>query len=295
MQNTKDEMSFQKNKLLKDLTTIGIGGEARYFTEVKTVEEMRRVIRECKCNSLKYMVLGKGSNVLFDDRGYNGLIILNKISFCEELGEGLFHVGAGYSFSLLGAQTARKNWAGLEFASGIPGSVGGAVFMNAGANGRETCESLVSVDFVDDEGCFHCIPKQDLTFSYRTSDFHQLKGAIVGATFQLQPSDEARQKQLTIINYRKETQPYSEMSAGCMFRNHSPSLSAGALIDQSNLKGTSMGGAKVSELHANFIVNTSDASSSDVLELIRHIQSCVKEASGVDLETEVRYIPYEDE
>jgi UDP-N-acetylmuramate dehydrogenase len=292
MQKIQNQIAFQKNKSLKDLTTIGIGGDAHYFIEVRTVEEMRLVLQECLSNSLKYMVLGKGSNVIFDDRGYCGVIIQNKISFCEQLADGLFHVGAGYSFSLLGAQTARKGWAGLEFASGIPGSVGGAVFMNAGANGSETCDVLVSVDYVDEGGLFHHLVKSDLEFSYRTSSFQKMRGAIVGATFQLSPSKEARQRQLTIINYRKETQPYSDMSAGCIFRNPS-SLSAGALIERSQLKGMRVGDAQVSDLHANFIINKSDATSRDVLELIRQIQCQVREKMGVELEPEVRYIPYE--
>lgn len=292
MQTSVSEIIFQKNKSLKSLTTIGIGGGASFFTEVKSVEEMQRVLVQCRDSSMRYMVLGKGSNVLFDDRGYAGLIILNKISYFEDAGEGLFHVGAGYSFSLLGAQTARKNWSGLEFASGIPGSVGGAVFMNAGANGRETCDSLVSVDYVDESGVLQRLQRSELSFSYRSSSFHHLPGAIVGATFRLEPSTEARQKQLGIIGYRKETQPYSDMSAGCMFRNPSNG-SAGALIEQSNLKGVSVGDAKVSELHANFIVNTANATSNDVLELIERIRGQVKAVKGIDLETEVRYIPYE--
>lgn len=292
MQSDLSQISFQTNKLLKTITTMGVGGPARYFIEVKSLEEMQYVLRECRDKSLKYMVLGKGSNVIFDDRGYNGVIIHNKISFYEASEDGLFHVGAGYSFSLLGAQTARKQWSGLEFASGIPATVGGAVFMNAGAHGRETCDSLVSVDFVDEAGQLHHMDRKDLAFSYRKSVFQELSGAIVGATFQLTPSSEARQKQLSIIHYRKETQPYSELSAGCIFRNP-PQGSAGALIDQSHLKGVCVGGAKVSEMHANFIVNAANASANDVLELIERIRTQVKEVKGVELEVEVRYIPYE--
>ncbi|MFI5334451.1 MAG: UDP-N-acetylmuramate dehydrogenase, partial [Chlamydiales bacterium] len=241
---------------------------------------------------LPYLIVGKGSNSLFDDRGYNGLVILNKIAFCDENESGKFHVGSGYSFSLLGAQTARKKWAGLEFASGIPASVGGAVYMNAGANGCETKDTLVDVTYITEEGTSEVLPKEAVTFGYRFSSFQQKKGAIVSATFQLHPSEEARRKQLKIIEYRTETQPYGEPSAGCVFRNPSGNF-AGALIEQAGLKGAKIGGALVSLLHANFIVNGGGATAKDVLALASHVQEQVKQKTGIDLEMEIRYVNYE--
>jgi len=283
---------FVENKLLSDLCTFGIGGPARYYVEVHSVEEMQEVLKECKKRGLKYFILGKGSNCLFDDNGFNGLVIHNKIDFMERPSPESFHVGGGYNFSLLGTQTARQGYSGLEFASGIPGTVGGAVFMNAGAGGSETCVTLTSVDFVDEDGKHHVFKKENLVFSYRHSSFQKMPGAIVGATFVLSPSTTARDKQIEIITYRKRTQPYSEMSAGCIFRN--PNCGhAGALIEKSGLKGLAIGGAKVSEIHANFIVNTESASAANVLDLIAHIQKQVKEKQNVDLESEVRFIAYE--
>ena len=280
---------FQCNKPLKEVCTFGIGGPALYYKEIHTIEEMSQAILICKEKNLPYMILGKGSNCLFDDRGFQGVILTNKIDFMKNPSAGVFHVGAGYSFSLLGAQTARQNWAGLEFASGIPASVGGAVYMNAGANGSETCENLLSVDYVTDEGRLVTFQKSDLRFGYRHSPFQEMRGAIVGATFALSPCTSARAKQLDIINYRKKTQPYGDKSAGCVFRNP-PVGHAGALIDQAGLKGTLIGGAKVSELHANFIVNTAGASCTEVLELIEAVRKKVKETSGIHLESEVRII-----
>lgn len=285
---------FQENKQLSSLSTFGIGGPARYFAEVRKIEEMQTLLVKCRHEGLAYFILGKGSNCLFDDRGFNGMVIHNKIDFIHTPAAGTFHAGAGYSFSLLGAQTARQGWSGLEFASGIPCSVGGAVYMNAGANGSETCQALSSVDYVNEEGHHLILKKEELSFAYRTSSFQKMKGAIVAASFVLTPSPTARQKQLDIINYRKKTQPYSDKSAGCIFRN--PSCGhAGALIDQSGLKGTQVGGAKVSEMHANFIVNADRASSQDVLNLIALVKKQVKEKTGIDLEHEVRVIPYEGE
>ncbi|MGZ3633228.1 MAG: UDP-N-acetylmuramate dehydrogenase [Parachlamydiaceae bacterium] len=282
---------FQQNVLLKVYCTFGIGGPATYFTEVRSIAEMQSALKICHAHSLPFCILGKGSNCLFSDRGFNGVIILNKIDFHQEIHPGSFYVGAGYSFSLLGTQTARNGWTGLEFASGIPATVGGAIFMNAGANGTETCETLVSVDFVTSTGELKTFLKKDLQFSYRSSSFHELSGAIVGATFQLNACSFARQKQLDIIRYRQATQPYGQKSAGCVFRNPSQKY-AGALIEQCQLKGIALGGAAISTLHGNFIVNTGTASAKDVLSLISHIQNQVAIRTGITLESEVRVIPH---
>lgn len=280
---------FERHHLLKDITTFGIGGPAQYFIEAHDIPTLQKAIRHCKQQCIPYYILGKGSNVLFDDRGFAGLVVANRIQFLEKPNEHTWHVGAGYSFSLLGSQTARQGWGGLEFASGIPGSVGGAVYMNAGANGSETCQTLVSVDYVTPDGELLCIPKEELSFGYRFSSFQKKKGAIAGATFCLAPSPEARQKQLSIIDYRKKTQPYDAKSAGCVFRN--PECGhAGALIDQSGLKGKTIGGAQVSTLHANFLINTGTATSADILKLIEYVQQEVKDKQGFDLEHEVRCV-----
>ncbi len=283
-------MQFEEGKLLKDFTTFGIGGPAKYFIQVTTILELQEAIRACNHQNLRYLVLGKGSNSLFSDQGFDGVIILNKIHFIEEK-EGLFHVGAGYSFSLLGSQTARKGWEGLEFASGIPGSVGGAVFMNAGANGTETFETLVDVTYVNEQGEVELLPKNGIEWSYRHTSFHHKKGAIAAATFQLKASSEARKKQLTLIDYRTKTQPYSDQSAGCVFRN-APQVSAGRLIQECGLKGFSIGEAEVSTMHANFIVNKGSAKADDVIALARHVQKTVHEQTGQFLEMEIRVIPY---
>src|SRR5258708_2328162 len=124
---------LQQGKPLREISTFGIGGPARYFAEVTSIEYMKELFHFCSTENIPFMVLGKGSNSLFDDRGFDGLVIHNKISFCDSFGPDVY-VGAGYSFSLLGVQTARNGWSGLEFASGIPASVGGAIYMNAGAS-----------------------------------------------------------------------------------------------------------------------------------------------------------------
>lgn len=281
----------EQNKLLSEVSTLGIGGPARYFLEVTTVEDLAVAIRECNEEKIPYILLGKGSNTLFDDRGFCGVVILNRIMGLEEEGD-LIHVGAGYSFSLLGVQMARKGKAGLEFASGIPGTVGGAVYMNAGANGGETANILVDVDYVTETGDVQKILREQMTFAYRISSFQGKKGAIARATFRLTDSPEARKRQLEIVEYRTRTQPYSDKSAGCVFRNPMPT-SAGALIDQCGLKGLKIGGAEVSLLHANFIVNKGGATAADVLALAHTIKSQVLEKTGIALEMEVRFQSYD--
>jgi UDP-N-acetylmuramate dehydrogenase len=280
---------FVTDKKLSEITTLGIGGPARYFVEVKEIAFMQELLRFCKAEKLKFHILGKGSNTLFLDAGFNGLVILNKIDFCKESSKGYFEVGAGFSFSLLGMQTAKKGYTGLEFAAGIPAAVGGAVYMNAGAQGTETKNSLVMVEFVDEDGNLHALKKEELIFSYRYSSFQKMKGAIVAAHFQLEPSVEARKKQLELLEYRIRTQPYHEKSAGCIFRNPE-GLSCGALIDKCGLKGTVVGGAKVSEVHANFLVNSNSATAQDFLALMDLVKGKIKEFHGIDLDHEIRII-----
>ncbi|MBU6384188.1 MAG: UDP-N-acetylmuramate dehydrogenase [Verrucomicrobia bacterium] len=274
-------MQLQKNRRLSEFSTFGIGGPIAYFVEVSSIEDMEKAY----LLDLPKMVIGKGSNSLFPDRGFDGLVILNKIDFCHWQGADV-QVGSGYSFSLLGVQSARNHFSGLEFASGIPATVGGAVFMNAGANGSETCESLQSVLFFNGKERKQYM-RSELEFGYRTSSFQKMDGVILAATFSLKELPFARQKQLEIIDYRMKTQPLKEKSAGCVFRNP-PGASAGALIDRCGLKGVRAGGAKVSEIHANFIVNAEKATSEDVKTLIQLVREKVFEQTGILLETEIR-------
>ncbi len=282
---------FQASRPLKEVTTFGIGGPARLFVEVNSIEELQDVLRFCHTESLPYFILGKGSNILFHDQGFDGLVIHNKISYLNIQGCEV-DVGAGYSFAMLGFKTAKQGLSGLEFASGIPASVGGAIYMNAGAGGHETKDFLLEVTFVDAQGNITVFSKQNLDFSYRYSSFQKKKGAIVSAKFCLDPSEEARKKQLSIVEYRTKTQPYGELSAGCVFKNPL-NASAGALIEQTGLKGLCVGDAEVSVKHANFIVNRKDARAEDVLLLAKQVQQRVKEKTGIELEMEVRCIPYQ--
>lgn len=289
---------FEENKPLYGLCTWGVGGPARLFLEVHTPEELAEGVRYAHDRSLPLFILGKGSNVLFDDRGFDGLVIANRIGFCEKEPASdhkvRWHVGAGYSFSLLGTQTARMQLTGLEFAAGIPGSVGGAVYMNAGASGHEVSEVVSEITYVTESGSLEIYTRSEIAFSYRTSSFQKRRGAIASARFELETSSEARQKQLQIIDYRMRTQPYGALSAGCVFRNPE-GASAGALIEKSHLKGVCVGGAEVSAVHGNFLINKGGATAQNILDLVTLVQKEVKDKMGVDLEMEVRRIPYQIE
>jgi UDP-N-acetylmuramate dehydrogenase len=283
-------LNVQTNRSLSEFSTFGIGGSIRFFAEITTVEEAEKAYAWAISEKVAVLVVGKGSNCLFRDEPFPGLVLLNKIDFCR-FEENEVSVGAGFSFSLLGVKSAKKNLSGLEFASGIPATVGGAVFMNAGANGKETFESLVSVSYLFETGEKREFQKRELSYGYRTSSFQSMKGMILSARFCLEPKEEARKSQLDIIHYRMKTQPYKDKSAGCIFRNPSREIAAGAIIDRCGLKGFSVGDAKVSEMHANFLINTGKATAKEMLELMECVQSQVYEKTGIHLEPEVRILP----
>eukprot|EP00899_Mesostigma_viride_P018860 jgi/Mesvir1/26976/Mv20689-RA.1 len=312
------DLNFQEGQLLSELTTWGIGGPAKMLIEVSSAAQMAQVVRYCKEHDVPTFVLGKGSNCLFDDRGFNGCVILNRIDFVEHDGNGTFHVGAGHPFNQLGVTTSKAGWSGMEFAAGIPGTVGGAVFMNAGANSRETSDSLVSVEVVDKDGRLRTLraDRGELPSRYRHSVFQDRPGEdiICAATFKLTRCESSRQRQVEYLAHRYQTQPVSERSVGCVFRNPATPpliagtsadrdatksvdttkcLSAGALIEQGGLKGAAVGNARVSEKHANFLINVGGCKAAEMRDLIDRVKREVREKFGLELQEEVRFVPYD--
>lgn len=278
---------IEKGRTLAEFTTFGVGGPVAFTFIAHTIEDIQFAFSWAKHNSLPVFVIGKGSNSLFSDGLHEALALICRVDYCK-IQESQVCVGSGYNFSLLGVQTARRNLSGLEFASGIPATVGGAVYMNAGANGQETKDCLKEVVYCFQSGEIGVFKKEELQFSYRKSSFQKMDGCILEATFNLTKNQGARPKQLEILDYRLRTQPYKDKSAGCAFKNPGNGLSAGALIERCGLKGFSIGGAKVSELHANFIVNAKSASATDIQCLIEEIRIRVQKETGVDLEPEIR-------
>ncbi|KAG6542010.1 hypothetical protein Mapa_016573 [Marchantia paleacea] len=289
--------SFERGKRLSELSTLGIGGPAKYFVEVHDESQMSTAIRICREKNIRCFIVGKGSNCLFDDRGFDGCVILNSLKFLESQGRGVYRVGSGYPFNTLGIQTSKDGFTGLEFASGIPGTVGGAIFMNASANGQETANAIKSVEVLcaDGERIVHHKGHSDLVYGYRLSPYQTMPGfmAILAATFELEPCLDARQRHKSLLERRKKTQPVAAKSAGCIFRNPGTgSQSAGALIEQAGLKGIEVGRAKVSDIHANFLLNAGGSSAADMINLIELVKQQVKIKLGVDLREEVIYVPY---
>jgi len=282
--------AHETNKPLAPFSTFATGGPASYFLKITTISQMQEVLRFCHIAKLPVYILGKGSNSLFDERGFCGAVLLNKIDRCHQEGP-LFRVGAGYSFARLGQLTARLGYSGLEFAAAIPASVGGAVFMNAGANGQQTFDALHQVTYITKEGKRLLFTKEQMTFGYRNSCFQKMQGAIVEAIFSLRIDQGARAHQKEIVDYRLQTQPYKSHSCGCVFKNP-PGKSAGALIEECGLKGAKVQAAAVSPKHANFIVNQGGATAGQICDLIAFVKEEVYQKSGVLLEEEIRYIPY---
>ena len=292
---------------LAPVTSMKTGGNAKYAFFPNSEEEIRSVILFLRKEGIKYCVIGFASNVLFRDEGYDGAVVftseLKTVSeevdklILEKLGietdeRALFYAQAGVSLTSFAFKTLKKGYAGLEFAYGIPASVGGAIFMNAGAYGGEISDCLLAVEFLDSNGEIEYLynDKDKKLFSYRHSPFSDSpERTIIGGIFALPKAsgDEYLNKALVNMHSRKTKQPLEYPSCGSAFKRPE-GYYAGALIEGAGLKGFSIGGACVSEKHAGFIVNKGGATTNDVLALIKHVQDTVYEKDGVMLEPEIR-------
>ncbi|MFZ4772860.1 MAG: UDP-N-acetylmuramate dehydrogenase [Chlamydiia bacterium] len=285
---------INENRPLSPFTTLKVGGSGRYVAIVRSVEELKEVLSFYRTVDLPLFVLGRGSNLVMGSGLIQAFFIVNQIQGIE-LGNGLVKVGSGVNVSYLSQKVAKMGFGGLEFFSGIPGTVGGSILMNAGAQNRETKDALVEVVTLDFQGKEHRYLAQDLVFEYRKSPFKGKKEIVVEATFRLTPDLEAEVKRGAILEKRLATQPYTAPTAGCMFKNPA-GLSAGQLIDQAGLKGFQIGGVRVSKKHANFFENINNATAENVLELVEVVRYRVKNTTGIELELEVipcfmTYIP----
>lgn len=285
-------IEIKENIALSEFSTFKIGGPARFFGVIQRPSDVSWAFQWAAHKAIKTLVIGKGSNTLFDSRGFNGLVLLNKLSFVDPIFNNQVRVGSGASLPLLGTRVCRQGYSGLEFASGIPATVGGAIFMNAGASKSDIASCLDSVRFIDMLGNVREYNVDDLMLGYRSSLFQNLPGFIADATFNLIKDEKAKDVQQQIVEYRYRTQPYNMPSCGCIFKNSSE-ISASKLIDDLGLKGHSIGGAQISILHANFIVNKGGATSKDVLALIEHVKAKVMQERGVLLNEELRVISYD--
>lgn len=284
------ELKWKKDVRLAPYSTYRIGGPAKLFLSLKTKQEAVDALTFCHKEQIPIYILGKGSNTLFADEGFNGAVLLNEIDFFEK-DENIIYAGSGLSFPWLGFQTTKMELSGLEYAAGVPGSLGGAIYMNAGAMGQEIKNIVEEVEFLSMNGEIHNFTQEDLLFKYRWSCFHLTKGMILSAKLKLNPSKEAREKQKEHLYKRQASQPLKEASCGCVFRNLD-CIPAGALIDELGLKGVSIGDAQISTTHANFIVNKGGAKAQDILSLVKLIEEKAAQKRGLKLQKEIRFIPY---
>ena len=271
-------------------TTFRIGGCADYYVQPSSIEELQSLIRFLNKSDIECCVIGNGSNLLVSDKGIRGVVIQLSDTFdeVEYIDDVTVKVMSGMMLSRLGNKLADKGLAGFEFATGIPGSVGGAVRMNAGAYGGEIKDIIVSADVLDRSGRLISLSRDELELGYRTSCIAAMDYIVVSAVFRLQKGDtdtiKALIKELAVK--RRAKQPLEYPSAGSTFKRPQGFFAA-KLIEDAGLKGVSVGGAMVSEKHSGFVVNTGNATAKDVCMLTDMVKDKVKQQSGVDLELEV--------
>ncbi|MEK7850469.1 MAG: UDP-N-acetylmuramate dehydrogenase [Deltaproteobacteria bacterium] len=276
---------------MRTKTSFRVGGPADALTSPKDAMELQRLLRYIKEKGLPSFVLGRGTNLLVMDGGVRGVVIdLKGFNKLEVRDGGFIYSGAGIPLAKLVYFAMENSLAGLEFASGIPGSVGGAIVMNAGADDGETRDVVESVTLMAEDGDIKEVKKESLGFSYRNLNLP--KGSMVlGAEFKLGAGDKEGIKERIhhLLHARKTKQPLDLPNAGCIFKNP-PSGSAGRIIDEVGLKGLQFGGARVSELHANFIVNNGSATAKDILSLLDDVMEKVYEKRGIALEPEIKIV-----
>ncbi|MEO8462617.1 MAG: UDP-N-acetylmuramate dehydrogenase [Chloroflexota bacterium] len=277
-------------------TTMRVGGPADLFSTAHNVFELRALVRFARTRGIPLLVLGRGSNVVISDRGVRGLVVHIRAEATRIEGD-TYVAAAGVPMARAATETQKAGLTGLEFGLAIPGTVGGAIWANAGAHGADIAAVLESADVLRADGTEERVAADALGFGYRESRFKHVEDdtqreIIVGGTFRLAPaSPEAIKARLDEIkSWRQQHQPLGLPSAGSVFRNPADGPSAGALIDSAGLKGYRIGGATVSEKHANFIIADRGSSASDVRRLGDHIRATILERNGIDLRFEVEFI-----
>ena len=275
-------------------TYFGIGGETTAYIEISTISELAALARFHKQWNIPIAVIGRGSNLLVSDIGFKGIGVrlVGELAKLEVEGN-VVSVGAGLSLPRLSKAMSRRGLSGVEFALGIPGSVGGALIMNAGAWGSSFGDVVTNVTVMNDAGDLVALTHAEANFEYRHSGLDAYF-CVTGATLKLEPGDvdTITERMQTFYKQKVETQPFAEENAGCMFKNP-PGDSAGRLIDISGLKGYRIGGAEVSTVHGNFILNIDNATATDVLNLVAYIQQQVREKTGISLQTEVKRLGFD--
>lgn len=292
LQEKIDSSKMLWNEPIKEYTTFKIGGPADLLLLPENIEEISYICQKTNEYGISPLILGGGSNVLVLDGGIRNVVIC-LANFKGELRQdgSKILVSAGITLKELSYFALKCHLSGLEFAVGIPGTVGGAVFMNAGAYGGEIKEVVTAVETIDLQGNLHRYNVEDCNFNYRQSLFQHNGEIIIGAEFDLISgnSDNIKTIMDELTEKRESKQPLEYASAGSTFKRP-PGYFAGTLIEQTGLKGLSVGEAEVSTKHAGFVINKGEATAADVLAVIKKVQEAIKDAHGIDLETEVRIL-----
>lgn len=289
----QNKIEYKLNEPMKNHTTFKIGGNADVFISPKNDKECLQAIKICKEHNIPYFVIGKGSNLLINDEGIRGAVICisKDMSDINLISDDTIYCKSGASLISVCNFALENSLSGLEFAYGIPGNVGGAVYMNAGAYGGEIKDIIVSCEYIDQNGKIKSISTDKMDLSYRHSFFTDKSLCITSATFKLEKSDkqEIKSKMNDFIFRRKDKQPLEYPSAGSTFKRPEGSY-ASLLIDECGLKGYSVGGAEISKKHAGFVINKSSATCNDVLKLINDVKQIVLEKTGYILEPEIKIL-----
>lgn len=274
---------------LQPYTSFRIGGPAEVLVEPADLDDLCRLVAQARADRVPLFVVG-GTNLLVRDGGIRGIVVsLVKFKGIRQEPDYVLYAEGGVGMPTLIGYAVRRSLAGLEWSAGIPGTVAGCVVMNAGTRLGEMKDAVKAVRMVDPRGRVRDIPAADIPFSYRRA--HLPRGIVAGVWLQLKPGDHDRIKKTVkdYLQYRKDTQPLTLPSAGCVFKNP-PQDSAGRLVEAAGLKGARIGDVQVSEKHANFMVNVGHARAEDVLALIRKVRAVVKKTSGVALELELKVV-----
>ncbi|HTH63407.1 MAG TPA: UDP-N-acetylmuramate dehydrogenase [Gemmatimonadales bacterium] len=280
-----------ENEPLSRYTTWRLGGPARYLLQPADLDDVVRGLEMARERGLPWLVLGLGSNVLVKDGGFPGMVIrMGKGLDKFEMKGATAIVGAGMPTPILARRTAEAGFSGVERFIGIPGTVGGGIYMNAGCHGAEFAEIITEVTVMDGKGKTRTIPRKQISYKYRGSNLGE--AIVLEAKLQLGEESPAKLKELQakLFRWRKAGTPFELPCAGSTFKNPGGNKTAGMLIDEVGLKGFRMGGAQVSPLHANYFVNLGNATAADVLRLIDHVRKTVAKKTGVELELEIKVL-----
>lgn len=278
------------NEPMSKHTSFKVGGNADIFVKAYTVEDIKAILSISKENKTPLFVLGNGTNLLFKDTGFKGIVLQIKLENIT-INKTEVIVGTGVKNTILARRLLDNSLTGFEFASGIPGTIGGAIKMNAGAYGSEIKDIVQEVTYLDYTGNSHTINNKACEFSYRNSKFFNEKAIIIETKLKLENGnkEEIENKMVELAKQRKEKQPLEYPNAGSTFKRGEDYITA-KLIDECGLKGYTIGGAQVSEKHAGFVINKNNATSQDILNLIEYIKQTVKEKTGKEIKLEIEVI-----